>query len=64
MLTAVREALKQLLVAPMKDIEIADALDISAVQARIWLQRFVDEGVLEKRKKPKVYVTKQFRLFE
>jgi DNA processing protein len=62
-LTAVREALKQLLVAPMKDVEIADALDISAVQARIWLQRFVDEGVLEMRKRPKVYVAKQSRLF-
>jgi DNA processing protein len=59
----VREALKQLLVAPMKDVEIADALDISAVQARIWLQRFVDEGVLEMRKRPKVYVAKQSRLF-
>jgi predicted Rossmann fold nucleotide-binding protein DprA/Smf involved in DNA uptake len=62
-ITAMREALQQLLVAPMKDIEVAEALDISAVQAKMWLQRFVDEGVLEKRKKPKVYVVKQAGLF-
>ena len=62
-LTAVREALQQLLVTPMRDIEVAEALDISAAQAKIWLQRFVDEGVLEKRKRPNVYVAKQARLF-
>jgi DNA processing protein len=64
LLAAVREAFQQLLTAPMKDIEIAAALDISIAQAKIWLQRFVDEGVLEKQKKPNVYVAKQFRLFE
>jgi DNA processing protein len=64
LLTAAREAFKQLLTAPMKDIEIAAALDISTAQTKTWLQRFVDEGVLEKRKKPNVYVAKQFRLFE
>jgi DNA processing protein len=64
MLAAVREAFQQLLIAPMKDIEVAAALDISTAQAKIWLQRFVDEGVLEKRKKPNVYIAKQFRLFE
>jgi DNA processing protein len=60
---AAREAFRQLLIAPMKDIEVAAALDISTTQAKMWLQRFVDEGVLEKRKKPNVYITKQFRLF-
>ncbi len=64
LLAAVRDAFQQLLAAPMKDTEIAAALDISTAQAKIWLQRFVDEGVLEKRKKPSVYVAKQFRLFE
>jgi DNA processing protein len=62
--TAAREAFRQLLTAPMKDIEVAAALDISTSQAKIWLQRFVEEGVLEKRKKPNVYVAKQFRLFD
>jgi DNA processing protein len=61
---AVREAFRQLLIAPMKDVEVAAALDISTAQAKIWLQRFVDEGVLEKRKKPNVYITKQSRLFD
>jgi DNA processing protein len=61
---AAREAFRQLLIAPMKDIEVAAALDISTAQAKIWLQRFVEEGVLEKRKKPNVYIAKQFRLFD
>ena len=61
---AAREAFRQLLIAPMKDIEVAAALDISTAQAKIWLQRFVDEGILEKRKKPNVYIAKQFRLFD
>jgi predicted Rossmann fold nucleotide-binding protein DprA/Smf involved in DNA uptake len=64
LLATVREAVQQLLVTPMKDNEVAAALDVSTAQAKIWLQRFVDEGVLEKRKKPNVYITKQFRLFE
>ncbi|MGY3619407.1 DNA-processing protein DprA [Bradyrhizobium sp. USDA 10063] len=64
LLAAAREAFQQLLVTPMKDIEIAAALNISTAQAKMWLKRFVDEGVLEKRKKPNVYVVKQLRLFE
>jgi predicted Rossmann fold nucleotide-binding protein DprA/Smf involved in DNA uptake len=61
---AAREAFQQLLIAPMKDIEVAAALNISTTQAKIWLQRFVEEGVLEKRKKPNVYIARQFRLFD
>ena len=64
LLAAVHEAFQQLLLTPMKDVEVAAALDISTTQARIWLRRLVDEGVLEKRKKSNVYVTKQSRLFE
>lgn len=64
LLAAVHEAFQQLLTKPMKDFEVAAALDISNAQAKIWLRRFVDEGVLEKRTKSNVYVTKQFRLFE
>jgi len=62
-LAAVREAIQQLLVVPMRDIEVAEALDISRMQAKTWLQRFVDEGILEKRHKPIAYVAKQPRLF-
>jgi predicted Rossmann fold nucleotide-binding protein DprA/Smf involved in DNA uptake len=61
---AAREAFRQLLIAPMKDAEVAAALNISIAQAKIWLHRFVEEGVLEKRKKRNVYVAKQFRLFD
>nr|WP_257225200.1 DNA-processing protein DprA [Pseudomonas sp. SWI7] len=61
---AVRTAIQQLLNAPMKDVEVAAALDVSNSQAKAWLQRLVDEGVLEKQKKPAGYVVKQIRLFE
>ena len=61
---AVRIAIPQLLSAPMKDSEVATALVVSNAQAKAWLQRLVDEGVLEKQKKPAGYVVKQKRLFE
>lgn len=61
---AVRIAIQQLLSAPMKDAEVAAALDVSNAQAKAWLQRLVDEGVVEKQKKQAGYVVKQKRLFE
>lgn len=64
LLTAVRTAIPQLLNAPMKDAEVAAALDVSNAQAKMWLQRLVDEGVLEKQKKTAGYIVKQGRLFE
>lgn len=60
----VRTAIQQLLTTPMKDAEVAAALEVSNTQAKAWLQRLVDEGVLEKQKKPAGYVVKQKRLFE
>ncbi|MDT4830177.1 dprA: DNA protecting protein DprA [compost metagenome] len=60
----VRAAIQQLLSVPMKDAEVAAGLDVSNAQAKVWLQRLVDEGVLEKQKKPAGYVVKQKRLFE
>jgi predicted ArsR family transcriptional regulator len=62
--TAVRELVRHLLKAPMKDVEIAAALDVSNTQAKAWLQRLVDEGVIEKQKKPTGYIVKQSSLFE
>jgi predicted Rossmann fold nucleotide-binding protein DprA/Smf involved in DNA uptake len=56
---AVRVAVLQLLSTPMKDAEVATALDVSTAQAKTWLQRLLDEGVLEKQKKPASYVVKQ-----
>jgi DNA processing protein len=61
---AVRAAIQQLLSTPMKDGEVAAALEVSNAQAKAWLQRLVDEGVLERQKKPAGYVVKQKQLFE
>lgn len=61
---AVRELLRHLLVTPMKDSEVAAALDVSSAQAKVWLQRLVEEGFIEKQKKPAGYVVKQARLFD
>jgi len=54
----VRESVQRFLTAPMKDAEVAAALDVSSSQAKAWLQRLVEEGVLEKRGKPVRYVVK------
>jgi len=56
--------IKQLSRRPMKAAEVAAALDVSIAQAKAWLQRLVDEGMIEKRKKPVCYVVKQSSLFE
>lgn len=61
---AVREVILLLLKAPMKDSEVAAALDVSNSQAKAWLQRLVDEGVIEKQKKSAGYIVKQSSLFE
>jgi predicted Rossmann fold nucleotide-binding protein DprA/Smf involved in DNA uptake len=61
---AARESIRRLLIAPMKDAEVAAALEVSPAQAKAWLQRLVDEGMLEKQKKPAGYIVKQKRLFE
>ena len=60
----VREVIRRLLTAPMKINDVATSLDVSNAQAKTWLQRLVDEGVLEKQKKPAGYIVKQNRLFE
>lgn len=61
---AVRAAIHQILSTPMKDADVATALNVSNAQAKAWLQRLVDEGVLEKQKMPAGYIVKQKRLFE
>lgn len=61
---AVRGVIQLLLQSPMKDAEVAAALDVSTAQAKAWLQRLVDEGVIEKQKKPAGYIVKQSSLFE
>lgn len=60
--SAVRAAIERLLKVPMKDAEIASALNVTTAQAKAWLQRLVEDGLIEKRKKPAGYITKQIRL--
>ncbi len=48
----------------MKDAEIAAMLDVPTAQAKAWLQRLVEEVVVEKRKKPVGYIVRQRQLFE
>lgn len=62
--SAVRDSILAFLNKPMNDAEVAEALDVSNVQAKTWLQRLVNEGVLEKQKRPVRYVVKQSSLFE
>jgi predicted Rossmann fold nucleotide-binding protein DprA/Smf involved in DNA uptake len=60
----VRELIKVLLKTAMKDVDVAKALNVPGTQAKAWLKRLVDEGVIEKQKKPAGYVVKQSSLFE
>lgn len=55
----VRTILIDLLTTPKTEKEIGAALQVSNSQAKSWLQRFVREGVLEKRTKPVRYALKQ-----
>jgi len=61
---AVRGVIQELLKTPMKDAEVSAALDVSSAQAKAWLQRLVEEGVIEKQKKAAGYIVKQSSLFE
>lgn len=61
---AVRDVMQRLLRVPMKEAEVAAELDVSTAQAKQWLSRLVEEGVIEKRKKPIGYIVKQTGLFE
>jgi predicted Rossmann fold nucleotide-binding protein DprA/Smf involved in DNA uptake len=60
---AARDSITRLLTIPMKDADVATALDVSTAQAKAWLQRLVEEGLVEKQKKPAGYIAKQTRLF-
>ena len=60
----IREIIQKLLNTPMKEDEIAHILAVSKTQAKAWLQRLLEQGVIEKQKKTSSYVVKQKRLFE
>lgn len=61
---AVRGVSQLLLKSPMTDAEVATALDVLPAQAKAWLQRLVDAGVIEKQKKPVRYIVKQPSLLD
>lgn len=50
----VRELLEEMTV-PKTEAEVAASLDVSKAQAKVWLKRLVDEGVLEKLSRPVRY---------
>lgn len=61
---AVRDLIRILLKVPMKDADVAAALGVSNAQAKAWLQRLIEECVIEKQQKPAGYVIKRSGLFE
>ena len=60
---AVSAVIQQLTSEPIKDADVAAALDVSNAQAKAWLQRLVDEGVIEKQSRPVQYVVRRPDLF-
>lgn len=48
--------LEPLLVKPLSEIEIAEALSVTKVEARRWMMGFVEEGRVQRRERPVRYV--------
>ena len=61
---AVRESARRVLTTPTKDADFAVALGVSSAQSKVWLKRLLEEGVVEKQRKPPGYIVKQSNLFE
>lgn len=61
--SVVREVVVPMLKSPMKDFEVAMALNVSTAQTRVWLHRLMDEGSIEKQKNRSVYVRRNADLF-
>ena len=59
-----RDILKNLLTTPMQENDIAAAINTTRVQARKILKQFVEEGFLEKLKKPVRYIIQSPSLFD
>jgi hypothetical protein len=57
LLQSVRVILSRELVEPHSDAEVADLLAITKPQAKAWLVKLVEEGILEKVSKPARYRT-------
>ena len=61
--SAVKQSMQKILLRPMKDTEVAAALDVSNAQAKTWLQRLVEDGMVEKTTRPVQYVLRKPDLF-
>ena len=61
--SAVKQSMQKILLRPMKDTEVAAALDVSNAQAKAWLQRLVEDGMVEKTTRPVQYVLRKPDLF-
>jgi predicted Rossmann fold nucleotide-binding protein DprA/Smf involved in DNA uptake len=59
LMKSVRHILVDVLKSPQSDAEVASMLQISKAQAKQWLDAFVKEGTLEKKKKPLRYTLKE-----
>lgn len=57
--TSVRKIVPELLKAPKNEGELAALLGVSSPQARAWLARLVEEGLVEKLNKPVRYASKE-----
>jgi DNA processing protein len=58
----VKQLIQQVLAMPMKEIDIASALGVSPNQAKAWLARLSDEGVIVRTTKPVRYKIPESRL--
>jgi DNA processing protein len=61
--STVKVAIQQILKEPMKDAEVAAALDVTNAQGKAWLQRLEKDGVVEKLSRPVRYTLRKPDLF-
>lgn len=61
---AVRLAIEAVLNKPMKEVDIATKLQVSPAQTKLWLARLVEEGLVEKTKRPAAYRLRTKKLFD
>lgn len=62
LLERVRDILVEVLVTPKKESEIAEILQVSGAQMKLWLRKLVEEGVLEQCSKPRGFVVARKKL--
>ena len=60
----VRKIVIGLLTTPMNDKDVASILQVAVSQAKVWLDRLVEEGALQKKQRPAKYFIKASDLFE